>query len=545
MGKLRAALQRVAASLGGEGVDFVLERPREASHGDLATNLALRLAGQLGNSPRKIAERVVSELDVVGDVVARVEIAGPGFINFWLAKAALAQVLRDVLSAGDQYGHSALGRGSKVNVEFVSANPTGPLHVGHGRGAALGDAIASLLEATGHTVTREFYVNDAGAQIERLGESVWARVQQAVGRCAEIPEGGYHGEYLRELAERMLATEGRELADLPTDEGIDLCRRVTIEQQRAEQTRDLAAFGVAFDVIYSESKLYGDRLVEATIADLEARHLIYEQDGALWLKTSQYGDEKDRVLRKRDGSYTYFLPDIAYHRDKANRAFDTAIDVWGADHHGYVGRMSAAMKALGMPEQFFKVVLVQLVRVMRDGKELRFSKRSGEFVSLRELVSETGADAARYFFLMRKGDAQFVFDVDLATKQSDENPVYYVQYAHTRMAGIFRTAGIDPSEFAGHGADLSLLVEQDEQAVIKQIAEFPKIVARAAELLEPHRITVYTEELARLANGWYHRHRVVGVAKELERARLVLACAIKIVLANCLHLLGVSAPERM
>ncbi len=531
--------------MGVDGVDIVLERPREVSHGDLATNLALRLAKRLGRKPREVAEQLVAKLELDDTLISKVEIAGPGFINFWLAEGALTQVLQNVLAAVDQYGHSDVGSGHSINVEFVSANPTGPLHVGHGRGAALGDAIATLLQATGYSVTREFYVNDAGVQIDRLAESVWARVQQAVGRSAEIPEGGYHGQYIVDLAQRMLAADGGELADLHREEGVARCRTVAVKEQREEQDRDLAEFGVHFDVTYNESKLYADKLVEATLADLAEHQLTYERDGALWFKTSEYGDEKDRVLRKSDGSFTYFLPDIAYHRDKAGRKFDTVIDVWGADHHGYVGRVTAALKALGMPDNFFKVVLVQLVRVMRDGTELRFSKRSGDFVTLRDLVQETGTDAARYFFLMRRGDAQFVFDLDLATKQSDENPVYYVQYAHTRMAGIFRTAEIEAAEVTADGADLSLLAEPDEQAVIKHLAEFPKVVTRAAEALEPHRITSYTEDLARLTNGWYHRHRVVGVQKELEAARLVLTRAIQIVLANCLHLLGVSAPERM
>ena len=297
--------------------------------------------------------------------------------------------------------------------------------------------------------------------------------------------------------------------------------------------------------MYPESRLYADKLVDETLTELNRRDLTYERDGALWLHTVAYGDEKDRVLRKQDGSYTYFLPDVAYHRHKAARGFDIAIDVWGADHHGYVGRMTAALKALGMPDGFFRVVLVQLVRVMRHGTEMRFSKRSGSFVALRDLVEETGVDAARYFFLMRKGDAQFVFEIDLATRQSEENPVYYVQYAHTRMAGIFRSARLQPDALTAEGVDLSLLSEADEQALIKYLAEFPQTVGRAAELLEPHRIIAYLDNLARLANGWYHRHRVLGSGEVLESARLVLVRAVQIVLANGLHLLGVRAPERM
>ncbi len=488
---------------------------------------------------------MVSRLDIATSAVSRAEVAGPGFINFWLGEAALSDVVRQVLGAGARFGRSERGKSQRVNVEFVSANPTGPLHVGHGRGAALGDAIASLLTAAGYEVSREFYVNDAGVQIDRLAESVWARVQQAVGRDAEVPEGGYHGAYLEELAQRILQDEGREFADAAEADALARCRSTAIEHQREEQDRTLQEFGVEFDVVYSETELYTNKLVDDTLNELANRGLTYEKDGALWLGTAAYGDEKDRVLRKRDGSYTYFLPDMAYHRDKATRGFDLAIDVWGADHHGYVDRMTAGLKGLGLPDDFFRAVLVQLVRVTRHGEEVRFSKRSGTFVALRDLFEETGVDAARYFFLMRRGDSQFVFDIDLATRQSDENPVYYVQYAHTRMAGILRTAQLEPETVASDGVNLSLLSETDEQAIVKHLAEFPKTVDRAAEALEPHRIAVYLEELARLANGWYHRHRVVGSGEELEPARLVLVRAIQIVLANGLNLLGVTAPERM
>ncbi len=523
----------------------MLERPRDSHHGDLASSVALQLAKKLNRKPRELAEDIVSRLDISTGAISKIEIAGPGFINFWLAESALSDVLLRVLELGADYGRSDVGQGRRVNVEFVSANPTGPLHVGHGRGAALGDAIAALLETTGSEVTREFYVNDAGVQIGLLAESLWARVQQAVGREAEVPEGGYQGEYLKSMALELLEAEGQGFADRTREDALERCRSFAVLSQRDEQDLTLAQFGVNFDVVYSESDLYRKRLVDETVRELARCDLTYDKDGALWLATAAHGDEKDRVLRKSDGSFTYFLPDIAYHRDKAGRGFDLAIDVWGADHHGYVGRMAAAMKALGAPDGFFHAVLVQLVRVTRQGEEVRFSKRSGTFVALRDLIEETGVDAARYFFLMRKADAQFVFDIDLATKQSDENPVYYVQYAHTRMAGILRTAQIDSDTVTAEGADLSLLSEADEQALVKHIADYPSTVSRAASSLEPHRITVYLEDLARLVNGWYHRHRVVGSGKELERARLILVRGAQIVLANGLNLLGVTAPERM
>lgn len=523
---------------------MTLERPRDPSHGDLATNVALRLAKRLNRKPRELATRIVAALDAP-ELVSKIEIAGPGFINFWLVPTALTKVLHTILEQGVYYGQSAGGRGKRVNVEFVSANPTGPLHVGHGRGAAIGDAIAALLEATAHEVTREFYVNDAGVQIERLGASLWARVQQAAGRHAEIPDGGYHGHYLRELAQQVLETEGLEFADLPAEEGIARCRDIAVSMQRAEQDKDLADFGVKFDVTTCETELYESRALEETLVALADRGLTYVRDDALWLRTSDHGDDKDRVLRKQDGTYTYFLPDLAYHRAKAARGFHRAIDVWGSDHHGYVPRMKAALRALGMPDDFFDVVIYQLVKVERHGEEVRFSKRSGEFVTLRDLCEETGVDAARYFFLMRRPDQQFVFDIDLATKQSEENPVYYVQYAHTRMAGIMRNADIDPHDIETAGVDLSLLSEPEEQELLKHLAEYPDVVARAAGALEPHRIVTYLEELARIVNAWYHHHRVLGVEEKLSSARLVLSRAAKIVLANGLGLLGVTAPERM
>ena len=530
--------------LGAPDIEILVERPRDPSHGDLATNVALQLAKPLRRKPRDIAEDVCGELSaLLGDKYS-VEIAGPGFINVRLPTSVITEVLEDVLTAGAEYGRSKDGQGRRVNVEFVSANPTGPLHVGHGRGAALGDAVASLLEATGHYVEREFYVNDAGVQIDRFAESVWARMQEERGREADIPEGGYHGEYVVEVARQILEEEGESFADLPADEGLGRCREKAVLSQRVEQDRDLEEFGVRFDVVFRETDVYERKLLDETLEELTRREFTYELDGALWLKTTQFGDEKDRVLKKSDGTYTYFMPDIAYHRDKAMRGFDRAIDVWGADHHGYVPRMSAAMEALGKPN-FFEVALVQLVRVLRDGKELKFSKRSGTFVTLRELVDSAGVDAARYFFLMRKGDAQFVFDLDLATTQSEENPVYYVQYAHTRMAGIFRKAELDPTTITTTGVDLSLLVEEDEHAVMKHLAEYPGVVSSAAATLEPHRIIAYVDQLARLVNGWYHRNRVVGAGDGLEGARLVLVRASQVVLANGLNLLGVSAPERM
>jgi arginyl-tRNA synthetase len=541
---LRDALARAAQQIGAPSAgEFTIETPRDPSHGDLSTNLALVLARVLGRKPRAVAEDLVRVLALPAGYARKVEVAGPGFINIFLAEAQLGSVLAEILAAGVRYGRSDAGQGRKVNVEFVSANPTGPLHVGHGRGAAIGDALAAVLEWTGHAVTREFYVNDAGVQMDKLGWSLWVRVQQQVGRAAEIPEGGYHGEYLVELAREVLRQEGRAFADLTAEEGVARARAFATAFERTEQDRDLRDFGVTFDCVVSESAMYREGWIERTLADLASRGRTYEQEGALWLRTTEFGDDKDRVLRKSDGTYTYLLPDIAYHRHKAERGFTRAIDVWGGDHHGYVARMRAAMLALGYADDFFHAELVQLVRVMRGGEEVRFSKRTGDFVALRELFEETGVDAARYFFLMRRGDSQFVFDVDLAKSQTEENPVFYVQMAHARMSGIFRVAARDPDSVSAEGVDVAVLRAPEEIALLNELTAFPSVVSRAAETYEPHRIPGYLEGLARIAHAWYHKYRVLGEPE--EAARLVLARAIRQVLANGLAILGILAPDRM
>ena len=542
---IRAELERVAAGFGADGLEFVLERPRDAGHGDLATNLAMLLARRERVRPRDVAEKVVAQLRLPASLVSKVEIAGPGFINFWLAENQLAASLGAILEQGGVYGRSAEGAGLRINIEFVSANPTGPLHVGHGRGAALGDAIASLYEWTGHTVTREFYINDAGVQIDRLAESLWARVRREAGLSAEIPEGGYHGEYLKENARRILS-QHPDFAQLPREEGVRRSRALGVRMQREEQDRDLADFGVHFDVVSSEQAIYDAGRVNRAIDLLAQRGLTYESEGALWLRTTQFGDDKDRVLRKGDGSLTYLVPDIAYHIDKHDRGFDRAIDVWGADHHGYIPRMRAVLLALGYPPDFFGVELVQLVKVMREGEEVKMSKRSGEFVTLRDLFEEVGVDAARYFFLARKGASPLDFDVELAKKQTDENPVFYVQMAHARLSGIFRTAERDPDSVTGE-LDLPALPAPQDTELLKKLVTFPDIVTRAAREREPHRITVFLHELATVVHGWYHHTRAVGAPEgpETERARLLLARAARTVLANALTLLGISAPDRM
>jgi arginyl-tRNA synthetase len=539
-------LAAAARKLGAGDVEVQLDRPRDEHHGDVATNLALQLARPLRKKPRAIAEALVEALDAPAGLVRKVEIAGPGFINFFLDEEAVASVVRTVLEQGQRYGRSGTGGGRAVNVEFVSANPTGPLHVGHGRQACLGDAIAALLEGTGWRVTREFYYNDTGSQIANLALSVQARIRELRGAAGAVPEGGYHGAYIRDLAERYLAAHPGD----PHGADLDAVRRFAVRALRDEQDRDLQALGVVFDVYALESALYEQGDVERTVARLVAAGHTYDRDGALWLRTTDFGDDKDRVMRKsadRGAQYTYFVPDVAYHVTKWERGFTRAINVQGADHHGTVTRVRVGLQALeqGIPEGYPEYVLHQMVTVVKGGQEVKLSKRAGGYVTVRDLVDEVGADAVRYFFLMRRGDSHFVFDVDLAKKQSDENPVYYVQYAHTRMAGIFRSANLDPAAVtAGFGAPAALVADL-EQDVLKLLAEYPGVVARAAETLEPHRVIAYLEDLARAVNAWYHHHRVLGEAASLEQARLMLARAAQLVLANGLTLLGIAAPERM
>jgi arginyl-tRNA synthetase len=535
--QIRAELIRAARGLGApEDVDPLLERPRETSHGDLATNLAMVLAKPLRSKPRDIAERLRDAMKLDRAGVSKIDIAGPGFMNFWIDPGRIASGLREVIAADERYGSNSVGAGRVVNVEFVSANPTGPLHVGHGRQAALGDAIATLLEFTGWKVSREFYYNDAGVQIENLAASVEARLRQLRGEAADIPEGGYHGEYIRELAERY-ATEG---------DGLSV-REFAVRELRKEQDLDLQAFGVRFDRYFLESSLYTDGMVDDTVKQLVSSGKTYEHDGALWLRTTEFGDDKDRVMRKRDGTYTYFLPDVAYHVTKWNRGFRRAIDVQGADHHSTVTRVRAGLQALnlGVTRDYPEYVLHQMVTVMKHGEEVKISKRAGSYVTVRDLVNEVGRDAVRYFFLMRKSDSQLIFNVDLAAAQSEENPVYYIQMAHARMSGIFRVGGIDPASVSAHDVRFEVLSEPEEQSLIKALLDFPALLQAAAETLEPHRVANYLLETARLAHLWYHKHHVLEQAEEVTRARLALARSAQIVLRNGLQILGVTAPERM
>ncbi|WKW12039.1 arginine--tRNA ligase [Pseudogemmatithrix spongiicola] len=541
---LRDALVRAAVALGAPADTKVhLERPRDPAHGDWATNLAMTLAKPLGKKPRDIADALVATLDRKAAGVSDISVAGPGFINIRLDTADLAAGVAKILAAGETWGRGTAGAGKPVVVEFVSANPTGPLHVGHGRQAALGDAIAALLASQGWKVQREFYYNDAGVQIANLARSVQARLQEFAGDSVVIPEGGYHGEYIREIASRY-ATE---FPDDRRGHDLEQVRQVAVRELRKEQDLDLRAFGVQFDVYYLESSLYTDGLVEKTVAQLQASGHTFEEGGALWLRSTEFGDDKDRVMRKSDGTYTYFVPDVAYHVTKFQRGFTRAINVQGADHHGTTARVRAGLQALemGIPQGYPEYVLHQMVTVMRSGEEVKISKRAGSYVTVRDLIDEVGRDAVRYFFLMRKGDSQLVFDVDLARSQSEENPVYYIQMAHARVCGIFRVGEIQQDRITGEGVNWAVIDTPEERELVKAILDWPAFVAGAAENLEPHRIANWLLETARLVHTWYHKHHVLGEAPEVMQARLALAKAVRITLANGLGLLGIAAPERM
>ena len=541
---LRAELTRAAVALGApEGTQPSLERPRDPAHGDWATNLAMTLSKPLGRKPREIADALIAALDTKAAGVAEATVAGPGFINFRLDTADLASGVARILAAGESWGTGTDGAGKSANVEFVSANPTGPLHVGHGRQAALGDSIASLLGSQGWKVTREFYYNDAGVQIANLALSVQARLRERAGEPLVVPEGGYHGEYIREIALRY----AEEFPADPRGDDLEAVRAVAVRELRKEQDLDLRAFGVKFDVYYLESSLYTDGMVEKTVDLLRAAGHTFEDDGALSLRTTDYGDDKDRVMRKRDGTYTYFVPDVAYHVTKFERGFTRAINVQGADHHGTTARVRAGLQALdiGVPKGYPEYVLHQMVTVMKAGEEVKISKRAGSYVTVRDLIDEVGRDAVRYFFLMRKGDSQLVFDVDLARSQSEENPVYYIQMAHARLSGIFRVGEVDVAAVTGEGVDWSALGEPEERELVKALLDWPAFVAGAADSLEPHRVANWLLETARLVHRWYHKLHVLGVPERIMNARLALAKAARITLANGLGLLGITAPERM
>lgn len=550
---IRSALESVLSDLGAPPRDVTLERPRDPSHGDLATNVALTLAKPLGRAPRQIAEDIAGMLDLDAAGVDAVEVAGPGFLNFRLASGAVASVLDDIIRADSRWGRSDAGAGRWVMVEFVSANPTGPLHLGHGRQAALGDAVASLLDWTGWAVHREFYYNDSGRQMELLALSVRARYRQTLGRDEAVPDDGYQGEYVKDVADALVQEVGDRYLDDDSEEALDAIRAHAVKMLRAEQDRDLGEFRVHFDEYFLESSLYAEGRVDQTIQALRDTGLVYEKDGATWLKTSDFGDQKDRVMVRSNGHPTYFLPDVAYHMSKWERGYERVINVQGADHHGTVDRVRAGLQALGLPAGYPEYVLHQMVRVEKDGEEVKFSKRAGSGMTLRELYEQVGVDVTRYFFQMRKPDAHLLFDLDMALDQSDKNPVYKVQYAHARMCSIFRKAGVDPVDIEPGTADLSGLEHELERDLVKRLGEFTDTVERAARDSSPHVVCDYLEQTAGATNSWYHagnpsRNPELAVLSDdeaLRDARLALARAVQIVLRNGLTLLGIDAPTRM
>ncbi|WP_075880682.1 arginine--tRNA ligase [Vreelandella massiliensis] len=526
---------------------------KDKAHGDYATNIALAMAKPAGMKPRELAETLIDALPESA-AVEKIEIAGPGFINFFAATDAAAQVVAQVLDCGDTFGRSMIGKGEKVQVEFVSANPTGPLHVGHGRGAAIGDCLCRLLEATGYDVTREFYYNDAGAQIQNLALSVQARAQGLGPDDAGWPADGYRGEYIVDVANDYLAgktvtADDREVSAIGDPNDLDAIQAFAVAWLRREQDLDLKAFGVEFDVYFLESSLYEEGKVEATVEKLIRGGHTYEEDGALWLRTTDFGDDKDRVMRKREGGYTYFLPDVAYHLDKWQRGFKTVINEQGADHHSTVTRVRAGLQALevGIPKGWPDYVLHQMVMVTRSGVEVKLSKRAGSYVTVRDLIDEVGRDATRFFLAARRADSQLTFDIDLARSQSNDNPVYYIQYAHARVCSMLRKAQ-DAEQPFDHDlalANLALLESDQEKAVINRLARFPEVVENAAKNREPQQVAQYLLDLAGDFHTCYNAVKVMVDDDATRNARLSLGLATRQVLRNGLDLMGVSAPEEM
>ncbi|HEU4709808.1 MAG TPA: arginine--tRNA ligase [Methylophilaceae bacterium] len=549
---LAQAAKSVAAEI--PDLDIQLERPKTAQHGDFSTNLAMTLAKPLRQNPRAIAESLIKALPA-SEFVEKVEIAGAGFINFFLNARARQNVVRDIESRGERYGHNKLGRGAdgkprKVQVEFVSANPTGPLHVGHGRGAAVGDCIARLLEASGWDVTREFYYNDAGVQIDNLTKSVHARCKGITPDHADWHEEGYRGDYIADIAQafmdkKTVIADDMEFTANGNVNDLEAIRHFSVAYLRHEQDLDLKAFQIHFDVFSLESALYAEGKVEDTVQKLIASGHTYEQDDALWLRTTDFGDDKDRVMRKADGGYTYFVPDVAYHVGKWQRGFERVINEQGADHHSTITRVRAGLQALdiGIPKGWPDYVLHQMVTVMRGGEEVKISKRAGSYVTLRDLIDEVGCDATRYFLAARRADAQLIFDIDLARAQTNDNPVYYIQYAHARICSVLNQWGGDAASLTG--VDLQPLVSPHEAALMQRLSMFPEVVETAAVELAPHMVANYLRDLAADLHSYYNAEQFLVADEGLKLARLALVYATQRVLKNGLHLLGVSAPEKM
>ena len=530
---------------------FTIDRTKNKDHGDLATNIAMTLAKAAGMPPRELAEKIIAAMPA-NDIIRQSDIAGPGFINFFFNEAAATAIITTILDQKEKFGCSNAGEGKKVQVEFVSANPTGPLHVGHGRGAAIGDSLCRLLTATGWDVTPEFYYNDAGQQINNLAFSTHARCKGLNPDDHAWPEDGYRGDYIADVANAFMNKETVSSKDMNvTANGdiadLDAMRHFSVAYLRHEQDQDLKAFGVDFDVYFLESSLYTSGKVEETVQQLINNGKTYENDGALWLKTTDYGDDKDRVMRKTEGGYTYFVPDIAYHHNKWERGFDRVINEQGADHHSTITRVRAGLQALdvGIPEGWPDYVLHQMVMVMKGGEEVKLSKRAGSYVTLRDLIEEVGRDATRYFLASRQPGSQLTFDIDLAKSQSNDNPVYYIQYAHARVCSVERKLQEEDISINHAEADLTLLTEDTEKALLKTLAHYPIMITSSANKLEPHNIANYLRDLAGEYHSYYNAHKVIIEDSALRNARIALSLATKQVIANGLNIIGVSAPEQM
>ncbi len=529
--------------------EFSIEVPKDRQFGDYATNVAFVLAKARKSSPKALAESIASAV-AQDDIIEKVSVAGSGFINFYLSPSAYFEVLEDILTLQEEFGKQDVGRGQPVQIEFVSANPTGPLHVGNGRGGAIGDVLANLFKFFNFSVTREYYVNDAetSLQMENLSQTLDARYRQSLGEEAEIPEEGYHGHYLKEMGEKIAHRHGRQLLKLSTDERMNFLKQYAMQEMLLSHKKDVRAFGVNFDVFFSEESLYRNKETEALFEMLKEKNLVYEQDGALWFTSQKFGDEKDRVLVRSDGKPTYFAADIAYHKNKFDRGFKRVLNVWGADHHGHVQRMKAALSAMGYDASRLEIILYQLVHLYDGGELVRMSKRSGDLVTLGEVMQDVGRDAARYFFLMRDANTTLDFDLDLAKQQNEKNPVYYVQYAYCRIQSIFEQAKekeIHTSPY--EPADLSVLTHENELALIKALSTYPDIVHSAFASREVHRLPLYAHEVAVSFHAFYHTCRVLkeDEKKDVVVARLKLIEATRIILEGLFALLGISAPEKM
>ncbi|RYL95105.1 arginine--tRNA ligase [Sporolactobacillus sp. THM7-4] len=543
--EIRQAVIRAGLAEARQLPDVVLEAPKEKAHGDFATNMAMQLARIAKKAPRKIAEELVDSFDTKKGRIRKIEIAGPGFINFFLDNQYLTDLIPAIINAGDTYGASDSGAGRKVLVEFVSANPTGSLHLGHARGAAVGDTLCKILNKAGYKASPEYYINDGGNQITNLAVSIEARYLQALGRDAEIPENGYHGKDIIELAGQLVKEYGDSLSEKPDEERLRFFRNFGVDHLMRGIKKDLADFRVTFERWYSERSLYETDKITNVLHLLKEKGETYEQDGALWLNTSKYGDDKDRVLIKSDGSYTYFTPDIAYHKDKFDRGYEELIDVLGADHHGYVPRMKAAMQSLGYDPQQLKIQIIQLVNLFKNGEKVKMSKRTGKAVTMRELMEDVGVDAARYFFAMRSSDTHLDFDLDLAISRSNENPVYYVQYAHARICSMLKRAEAFDDQDT-ENLDLSLLSGEKEIELLKKLGEFPAVVAESAQNMAIQHIPSYLFDLSSSLHSFYNAEKVLDDDNlPLSKARVALMKAVRITLKNGMDLIGVHAPEKM